>query len=127
MENTTKNEWVFAFSADGRTIPNFIKFVTNKSPKEIKTNYGDNGYYDAEGRTAVSIWYCDEYTPDDWQSEHGDVGHEVANGAAFYSTYDLNDPYLNIIKTDMIPVVDLDTVMTGKKTRDTGSYDGWVW
>lgn len=122
-----KTEWIFVFSADGRAIPSFIKFVTNKSPKEIKTNYGDNGYYDTEGRTAVSIWYCDEYTSDEWQNKHGDVGHEAANNAASYSTYDLNDPEINIIKTDMIPVVDLDKVMTGNKVRDTGSYDGWTW
>ena len=127
MKKTTKNEWIFAFSADGRTIPNFIKFVTNKSPEEIKAKYGDNGYYDTKGRTAVSIWYCDEYTSNDWQSEHGDVGHEVANSAAFYYDYNLDDPALEIIKTDMIPVVDLDKAMAGKKTRDTGDYDGWNW
>lgn len=120
-------EWVFAFSADGRTIPSFIKFVTTKSPAQIKAQYGDNGYYDKDGKSAVSIWYCDEYTTDDWRGKHGDVGHEVANMAAFYSDYNLDDPALEIIKKDMIPVVDLDKVMTGKKLNDTGSYDGWVW
>lgn len=122
-----KTEWIFAFNANGHIIPSFIRFVTNKSPDEIKSKFGENSYSDESGRSAVSIWYCDEYTTDSWQDKYGDVGREVANFSATFDSYDLNHPDLEIINTDMIPTVDLDAVMTGKKTRDTSHYEGWSW
>lgn len=116
-----KNEWIFVSNAAGSVIPTFIRFVTNKSNEEIKEKFGSNAYYDDKGKTAVSLWYCDEYT-----NEYSNFGQECADWAGAYA-HDINDPDLTFIKVDAIPVVDLDLELKKTKLNDTGDYDGWVW
>jgi hypothetical protein len=114
-------EWIFACSADGRTIPTLIRFVTNKSSDEIKKNFSANSYFDKSGKIIVSLWYCDEYS-----EEYSKYGPECLDWAS-KCAYDLDDPELKVINLDAIPVVDLDVVFSKPKIKDTGYYGELIW
>lgn len=118
MNPTT--EWIFMFNYDGGVLPNFIRFITNKTKEEIEKNYGgDNNYLSKDdGRLLVSVWYCDEYT-----EEYNRLGHNIVNHGDNCGVYDTNDQRLKLVNVSTIPTVDLDIVMSQPAIRNTGDYD----
>lgn len=116
-------EWIFAFSPIAQAeIPILIRFETNKSFEEIKDKYSNNGYDDETGLAFLSIWYCDEYT-----NFYDYVGRKVANGDINWRLFNPDDEDLQIIKTELIPTVNLDEVFSKNPVNKTGDYYNVHW